>query len=98
MVISLSGRPSLSPAPVPSSSQIEQLPSSEVAVIILRMNLLEDLYVTMPAIGRNQEITLRAAVNPLLAWIWIGSFVMLIGGVMAVIPRRRKREVESDYE
>ncbi len=70
-------------------------PTTEVS---LRMNLLEDLYVTMPAIGRNQEITLRAAVNPLLAWIWIGSFVMLIGGVMAVIPRRRKREVESDYE
>ncbi len=70
-------------------------PTTEVS---LRMNLLEDLYVTMPAIGRNQEITLRAAVNPLLAWIWIGSFVMLIGGVMAVIPRRRKREVEDGFE
>ncbi len=70
-------------------------PTTEVS---LRMNLLEDLYVTMPAMGKRQEITLRAAINPLLVWVWIGGTVMVLGGVMAVIPRRRKREDEYDYE
>ena len=29
-------------------------------------------------------------VNPLLIWIWFGSFLMVIGGILAIIPSRRK--------
>ena len=63
-------------------------PTTEVS---LRSTLLEDLYVTMPNISDKTVITVRAAVNPLLVWVWIGSFIMVTGGVMAIIPRRRKR-------
>jgi cytochrome c-type biogenesis protein CcmF len=62
-------------------------PTTEVA---LRSTLTEDLYVTMPGIGENNEITLKVAVNPLLIWIWFGSFLMVIGGILAIIPSRRK--------
>lgn len=62
-------------------------PTTEVA---LRSTLVEDLYVTMPGIGRGNEITLKVAVNPLLIWIWVGSFLMVIGGIFAIIPSRRK--------
>ncbi|PNU20479.1 cytochrome C biogenesis protein [Geothermobacter hydrogeniphilus] len=62
-------------------------PTTEVAI---RSTLLEDLYVTMPGIGRNNEITLKVAVNPLLIWIWIGSGMMVLGGILAIIPSRRK--------
>ena len=68
-------------------------PTTEVS---LRSTLAEDLYVTMPAIGENRDITLKASVNPLQVWVWIGSIVMLLGGVLAVIPRRQKREVEYE--
>ncbi|GAB6062533.1 heme lyase CcmF/NrfE family subunit [Deferrisoma palaeochoriense] len=63
-------------------------PTTEVA---LRSTLREDLYVTMPGIGRTGEITLKVAVNPLLIWIWIGGGVMVLGGILAIIPSRRKR-------
>ena len=62
-------------------------PTTEVS---LRSTLLEDLYVTMPGIGKKNEITLKVAVNPLLIWIWFGSFLMVIGGILAIIPSRRK--------
>ncbi len=63
-------------------------PTTEVAI---RSTLIEDLYVTMPGIGRNNEITLKVAVNPLLIWIWFGSGLMVLGGVLAIIPSRRKK-------
>jgi cytochrome c-type biogenesis protein CcmF len=69
-------------------------PTTEVAV---RSTLLEDLYITMPAFGTEKwEITLDAAVNPLMIWVWIGSFIMLLGGVISIIPRLRKKEVSND--
>jgi cytochrome c-type biogenesis protein CcmF len=45
----------------------------------------------MPGISQNYDITLKVAVNPLLIWIWFGSGLMVIGGVLAIIPSRRKR-------
>ncbi len=62
-------------------------PTTEVA---LRTTLREDLYVTMPGLARNGDITVKVAVNPLLVWIWIGGGLMVVGGVLAVIPARRK--------
>ncbi len=62
-------------------------PTTEVSI---RTSLIEDLYIIMPGIGDNREITLKVVVNPLLVWIWIGSIVMVIGGIMAVIPHRKK--------
>jgi cytochrome c-type biogenesis protein CcmF len=62
-------------------------PTTEVAI---RSTLAEDLYVTMPGISNDNEITLKVAVNPLLIWIWIGSFTMVIGGIFAIIPSRRQ--------
>lgn len=63
-------------------------PTTEVA---LRTTLRDDLYVTMPGIGPNQEITLRASVNPLVLWVWIGGALMVVGGVIAIIPERKRR-------
>lgn len=62
-------------------------PTTEVTI---RSTLAEDLYVTMPGIGQGNEITLKVAVNPLLIWIWFGSCLMVIGGILAIIPSRRK--------
>ena len=62
-------------------------PTTEVS---LRSTLAEDLYVTMPGIGRGNEITLKVAVNPLLIWVWLGSSLMVVGGILAIIPSRRR--------
>lgn len=61
-------------------------PTTEVS---LRITPLEDLYLTMPVIGKNNEITIKAAVNPLLLWGWMGGAIMILGAIMAIIPSRR---------
>lgn len=62
-------------------------PTTEVAI---RSTLADDLYVTMPGIERNGDITLKVNVNPLLVWIWIGGGLMVLGGVIAIIPFRKR--------
>lgn len=65
-------------------------PTTEVS---LRISALEDLYLTMPMIGKNDEITIKAAVNPLMIWGWIGGVLMVLGGIMAIIPSGARRQV-----
>ncbi len=65
-------------------------PTTEVS---LRTTLREDLYLTMPMIGQNNVITIKAAVNPLLLWGWIGGGLMVLGGIMAIIPSGQRRQL-----
>ncbi|MGA3209741.1 MAG: heme lyase CcmF/NrfE family subunit [Terriglobales bacterium] len=52
-----------------------------------RSTLKEDLYLVYA--GRNQESgapIIRAHVNPLVMWIWIGVNLMLVGTIIALVP------------
>jgi cytochrome c-type biogenesis protein CcmF len=49
---------------------------SEVAI---RTNPLEDLYVVVTSLDRNGTAAVRAFVNPLTWWIWMGAIVMALG-------------------
>jgi len=40
--------------------------------------------------GGNDEVVLRATVQPLIVWLWIGGLVMAFGTVLAVVPGRRR--------
>jgi cytochrome c-type biogenesis protein CcmF len=62
-------------------------PVTEVAI---RTSLLEDLYVIL--IGWDEEGTaaFKVLVNPLVNWIWIGGGVLVLGGLIAFWPERRK--------
>jgi cytochrome c-type biogenesis protein CcmF len=57
----------------------QQQPQSEVAI---RTTPLEDLYVVVTSFDQNGAAALRAFVNPLTWWIWMGAVVMLAGMVV----------------
>jgi cytochrome c-type biogenesis protein CcmF len=70
----------------------QQQPQSEVAI---RTNPQEDLYVVVTSVDPSGAIALRAFVNPLTWWIWVGAAVMalgmgvlLTGGPTAAAPKR----------
>jgi cytochrome c-type biogenesis protein CcmF len=70
----------------------QRQPQSEVAI---RTNPQEDLYVVVTSVDPNGGVALRAFVNPLTWWIWVGAAVMalgmavlLTGGPTATAPRR----------
>jgi cytochrome c-type biogenesis protein CcmF len=53
----------------------------------VRSTLKEDLYVVYE--GQNQDTghpIIKAHLNPLVSWLWIGVLVMLFGTVVALIP------------
>jgi len=60
------------------------------ASVDARYHWIEDLYVILSAFERDGSMaTIKAMVNPMIAWIWIGGLVILLGVVVAVLPERR---------
>lgn len=55
--------------------------------------LRDDLYVSLMSISADgQTVGLHLFRTPLVAWIWLGAGIVVLGGLMAVIPTRRFAE------
>src|SRR5213078_4529017 len=53
----------------------------------------EDVYLTLVASPKNpgDPAVIGVVVQPLIAWLWIGGLVMLLGTALAAWPGRRRR-------
>ncbi len=58
-------------------------PHTQVAV---HSTLREDLYVVLSGWESDERATFVIKVNPLVQWVWIGSYVLVIGSIFAVWP------------
>ena len=68
-------------------------PTSEVA---LKRSLKEDLFVLLAGLERDGTITVKAIINPLINWMWIGGIVAALGGLYLLLPEgRRKRGLSN---
>jgi cytochrome c-type biogenesis protein CcmF len=62
-----------------------------IAGVDYRMGVLEDLYLVLGDFSPDgSQATVRAQVNRLVSWIWIGGLVLTAGAILAVIPERRR--------
>jgi cytochrome c-type biogenesis protein CcmF len=62
--------------------------TTEVAI---RTTALEDLYVILTYWeNEGQLVSLKAVVNPLVVWMWIGGAVLVLGTVVAVWPSAQR--------
>jgi cytochrome c-type biogenesis protein CcmF len=53
-------------------------------------SLREDLYLIL--VNYTKEgAALKALVNPLMMWMWIGSYLMALGVIIVMWPDRRER-------
>lgn len=69
--------------------------STEVAI---RHSLREDLYLILISFDPQEgRATLKAYLNPLINWIWIGGAVLILGSWLAMLPdlRDRRRDAEA---
>ena len=64
-------------------------PTSEVAI---RTTLKEDLYVIFASLNQDETATFKVHINPLVKWLWVGAFLMGIGGLFAMWPDARERK------
>lgn len=80
VVVTRDGDPLTTLYPQRNFHLAQQQPQSEVAI---RTTPAEDLYVVVTSFDRDGTAAIRAFVNPLTWWIWVGAAVMLLG--MSVI-------------
>lgn len=63
-------------------------PTTEVALL---STWRDDLYLVLAGYDEGkQEATFSAYVNPLVAWLWIGGWVMALGTLLALVPLSRQ--------
>ncbi|MBI4042775.1 MAG: heme lyase CcmF/NrfE family subunit [Deltaproteobacteria bacterium] len=69
-------------------------PTTEVAI---RSTLKEDLYLVVSGTKSSGKVVLNAYVNPLVAWIWIGGIIYILGTMITILPdRRREQKMDKD--
>ena len=62
-------------------------PHAEVGI---RAGVLADTYIVLESADlQTRTATLTVFVNPAVAWIWAGGLLLVIGGMLFLLPRRR---------
>jgi cytochrome c-type biogenesis protein CcmF len=64
---------------------VQNMPTTEAAIYTAWVS---DLYVVLGDRRGENEWTVRAYVNPLVPWVWIGSVIMVLGGAVSLSDRR----------
>ena len=68
------------------------------AEVAVRTTPAEDVFVSLVWTSfdqQNKSVTIRAMINPLVVWIWVGGGLLLIGGVVAFSHQERR---DSQYK
>jgi len=61
-----------------------------VTEVAIRSTWAEDLYVIPVGTQDDGTATFKVIVNPLVKWLWTGGTILVLGGVVAFWPNRRK--------
>ncbi|MGH7321627.1 MAG: heme lyase CcmF/NrfE family subunit, partial [Candidatus Rokuibacteriota bacterium] len=61
------------------------------ATVDIRYGLAKDLYVILGGFDRDARwATIKAQIHPMIAWIWLGGIVVVLGGLVALWPHGRR--------
>jgi cytochrome c-type biogenesis protein CcmF len=67
-------------------------PTTEVSI---RMGLWSDLYLAMSPGQRTQSVSVSLMLNPMMLWLWAGSFFLLFFAGLLVVPWSRGEPTEA---
>ncbi len=59
--------------------------------VALHSTLKEDLYVVLAGLEADGLASFQVLINPMVVWLWIGGFVLLIGTLIAAWPAGKRR-------
>jgi cytochrome c-type biogenesis protein CcmF len=69
-----------------------QQPMTEVA---LQSTAAEDLYLILGGVNEDGSASIQAYINPLVAFVWMGGVVMVIGTIICLADRMRLKREEK---
>jgi cytochrome c-type biogenesis protein CcmF len=61
-----------------------------VTEVALRSNLKEDLYVVLASLEADGLAAFQVLINPMVIWLWIGGFVLIIGTLISAWPHKKR--------
>ena len=74
-------------------------PEQPATEVDYRSTLAEDLYVILGNFDSNSNTaTFQVYVNPLVAWLWLGGIVLILGTIVCIVPMRRSTAREGASE
>ncbi|ADD67133.1 cytochrome c assembly protein [Denitrovibrio acetiphilus DSM 12809] len=61
------------------------------AEVAIRSSLKGDLYLILSSYSKNENyVGIQAVYQPLIAWVWIGCIVMVLGGIYGISGRKKQ--------
>ncbi|MCL4531705.1 MAG: hypothetical protein M1582_00680, partial [Actinobacteria bacterium] len=63
--------------------------------VAIRSTPAEDLYLILNTWDNQQKAGFGLVINPLVTWIWIGGYVLLLGTIIAFWPDAKERHQEA---
>ena len=80
-------------AEAPHGNQLFE-PITEVGI---RTTPQLDTYVVLAGVRNSDTAEMRITFNPLVVWVWIGGYVMMLGGLIVMWPQAEKRRAQAGY-
>jgi cytochrome c-type biogenesis protein CcmF len=67
---------------------------SPVGRAVHRSSISDDIYLILSGFSEldKNQATLKVLVRPLVIWIWVGGFVILLGTLVSIAPMKKKSE------
>jgi cytochrome c-type biogenesis protein CcmF len=64
----------------------------------VRTTLTHDIYLTLepPVRQGSGQARIKVFIKPMILWLWVGTFVMALGTLLAVLPSRRRSAAGTD--
>ena len=69
-------------------------PTTEVGI---RTTAKLDTYLVLAGVRGSDTAELRVTFNPLVVWVWIGGFIMMLGGLVVMWPQAERRRAQAGY-
>jgi cytochrome c-type biogenesis protein CcmF len=71
----------------PARYRYHSHPGQPTSEVVIRTSLAEDLFLILGEtdVGRGMAL-IRVVINPLVAWIWIGGLLLVVGTIVALFP------------
>lgn len=66
--------------------------NGEIKTADFRSTPIEDLYLTVAGWNETGLTGFKAAIYPLTMWIWVGGWLMMLGGLVAFWPEKQRAE------
>ncbi len=63
--------------------------------VALRSTIRDDLYLILSEVAPSGRVNIRALLNPMVNWIWMGGAVIVAGAIVSMWPRRGGKKKEA---